>query len=381
MQQLMERREFLRSAAVAALGPFLAMKADAAPRDAQGEWRNRQSGMAYRKLGRTGYMVSEIVMGGNTISPKNYDHVLAAIDMGLNYLDTAPAYGNGQSELGYAEVLKRRKRDLVFVNSKVSVWDINRNQLYADIFASLDEPEQKRLKGLALEEIARRKADAPEYFINYFNGQRQELDAAALANVMAAKYGAKIDREKNYKRIVLESVDQSLQRLGTDHLDLLMCPHGGNTPYEILNHPEIFEAFETLKKAGKVRYLGLSSHTDPGGVLEAAVKAKVYSAAMVAFNMVNASYVAPAIAAAKKAGLGVVSMKTARPFNFRPPRTTPEEQLKALHDAVPGELSPMRKAYIWNLRNANLTAAISEMGTMEIVKENLPLGFAKPKRA
>ncbi len=377
----MQRREFLISATAASLAPFLAMKADAAPAKAKGEWRNKVSGMAYRPLGRTGFMVSEIVMGGNTISPKNYEHVLAAADLGLNYLDTAPAYGGGQSELGYAEVLKRRKRDLFFVNSKVSVWDINRNKLYADIYASLDETEQKRLKGLALEEIARRKADAPEYFIDYFNGQRGELDAAALANVMAAKYGDKIDRDKNYKQIILNSVDQSLTKLGTDHLDLLMCPHGGNTPYEILNHPEIFEAFETLKKAGKVRHLGLSSHTDPGGVLEAAVKAKVYSAAMVAFNMVNAPYVAPAIAAAKKAGLGVISMKTARPFNFRPPRQTPAEHMAKLNAAVPGELSPMRKAYIWNLKNANLTAAISEMVTMEHVKENVVLGLEKAKAA
>jgi aryl-alcohol dehydrogenase-like predicted oxidoreductase len=377
----MERREFLLSTAAAGLAPFLALKADAAPNDAKGEWRNKVEGMSYRPLGRTGFLVSEIVMGGNTISPKNFDHVLAAADMGLNYLDTAPAYGNGQSELGYAEVLKRRKRDQFFINSKVSVWDINRNKLYADIFASLDETEQKRLKGLALEEIARRKADAPDYFIDYFNGQRAELDAAALANVMAAQYGAKIDREKNYKQIVLDSVDASLKRLGTDHLDLLMCPHGGNTPYEILNHPEIFEAFETLKKAGKARYLGLSSHTDPAGVLEAAVKAKVYSAAMVAFNMVNEPYVGKAVAAAKKAGLGVISMKTARPFNFRPPRTTPSEHMDKLNQAVPGELSPMRKAYVYNLRNRNLTAVISEMATMEHVKENVALALAKPKAA
>jgi aryl-alcohol dehydrogenase-like predicted oxidoreductase len=373
----MNRREFLSVVPAA----VLALKADSASAKTKGEWRNRQSGMAYRQLGRTGFMVSEVVMGGNTISPKNYDHVLAAIDLGLNYLDTAPAYGGGQSELGYAEVLKVRKRDQFFVNSKVSVWDINRNKLYGEIYRSLDETEQKRLRTLALDEIARRKADAPDYFINYFNGQRDELDAAALANVMAKQYGDRIDREKNYKQIVLDSVDQSLNRLGTDHLDLLMCPHGGNTPYEILNHPEIFEAFEVLKNAGKVRHLGLSSHTDPAGVLEAAVKAKVYSAAMIAYNMVNSPYTNAAVAAAKKAGLGVISMKTARPFNFRPPRQTPKEHMDALHAAVPGELSPMRKAYIWNLGNPNLTAAISEMATMEHVKDNVPLAGKKAKAA
>ncbi len=369
----MRRREFLAAA--------LALKADSATAQTKGEWRNKQSGMAYRQLGRTGYMISEVVMGGNTISPKNYDHVLAAIDMGLNYLDTAPAYGNGQSELGYAEVLKVRKRDQVFINSKVSTWDINRNRLYQDIYKSLDEAEQKRLRGLALEEVARRKADAPEYFINYFNGQRDELDGATLANAMAQKYGDKIDRDKNYRQLILDSVDKTLATLGTDHLDLLMCPHGANTPYEILNHPEIFDAFEKLKKAGKVRHLGLSSHTDPGGLLEAAVKAKVYSAVMVAYNMVNSTYVNGAMAAAHKAGLGVISMKSARPFNFRAPRQTPPEHMAKLNAAVPGDLKPMQKAYLWNLRNPNLTAAISEMVTMEHVKENLPLAGQKEKAA
>ncbi len=369
----MRRRELLLSA--------LALKAAPASAKTKGEWRNKQSGMAYRQLGRTGYMVSEVVMGGNTISPKNYDHVLAAIDMGLNYLDTAPAYGGGQSELGYAEVLKVRKRDKFFINSKVSIWDVNRNRLYQDIYKSLDETEQKRLRSLALEEIARRKADAPEYFINYFNGQRDELDAAALANVMAKQYGERIDRGKNYRQIILDSVDKTLATLGTDHLDLLMCPHGANTPYEILNHPEIFEAFETLKKAGKVRHLGLSSHTDPGGVLEAAVKAKVYSAAMVAYNMVNSPFVDSALAAAKKAGMGMISMKSARPFNFRAPRQTPSEHMAKLNAAVPGDLKPMQKAYIWNLRNSNLTAAISEMVTMDHVKDNVPLAGAKEKAA
>lgn len=361
----MLRRTFLASA--------LAIKADSASAQTKGEWRNRQSGMAYRQLGRTGYMVSEMVMGGNYIAPNNYDHVLKAIDMGLNYLDTAPAYGNGKSELGYAEVLKVRKRDSVFINSKVSPWDINRNQLYADIYASLDETEQKRLRGLALEEIARRKADAPDYFVGYFKGQREELDAAVLANVMAAKYGDRIDRKRHYKQLILDSVDQTLKRLGTDHLDLLMCPHGANTAYEIANHPEIFEAFEQLKKAGKARHLGVSSHTDPAGVIEAAVKTKMYSAVMVAYNLVNAPYLDGALAAGQKAGLGIVSMKTAKPFSPSGVRPASPAQFAQLNEAVPGQLSPIRKAYLWNLRNKHLTAAISEMVTMQHVEENVPL--------
>lgn len=366
----MLRREFLASA--------LALKASAASPDSQGEWRNKQSGVAYRRLGRTGYHISEVVMGGNLIAPNNYEHVLMALDMGLNYLDTAPAYGGGKSEAGYAMVLKSRKRDQFFLNSKVSLWDMNRNKLFADIFASLDETEQKRLKSAAKEEVERRKADAPDYFIGYFAGQVKELEDASLANVMEKKYGRQIDRDKNYRKLILDSVDETLSRLGTDHLDLLMCPHGANSGFELQNFPEIAEAFETLKKSGKARQFGVSSHTDPGGVLEAAVKAKVYSAAMVAYNFVNKSYVEPAIATAHKADLGVIAMKVARPVHAGPSRPTPRpEAAKALDQTMPGSLKIPQKAYVWALKNPGLSAAISEMGNADLVKDNVPLATAK----
>ena len=195
-----------------------------APPEAKGEWRNRHSGVAYRLLGRTGFMVSQVVMGGNTISPSSYDHVLAALDHGLNYLDTAPACSNLASEKGYAKVNKARRCDQFFLNSKVSVWDGNRNKLFQDIFASLDATSQKRIQTKAPDEIARRQANAPDYFIDYFADQRPELDQAYIANVMEAEYGRKIDRNKNDKRIIWDSVDSTLSRLGTDHLDILVCP-------------------------------------------------------------------------------------------------------------------------------------------------------------
>jgi len=366
---VLTRRQFLQDAALAAA---IATKAPAASDDSRGEWRNRQSGVSYRRLGRTGYMISEIVMGGNTISPTNYEHVLAAIDRGLNYLDTAPAYGRTASELGYAKVLKARPRDTVFLNSKVSIWDINRNQQFRSIFDSLPQTEQERLRAAANDYIQQSRAAEPDYFVDYFKGQKQELEDAALSNVMEKQYGRKIDRSQNYKQIILKSVDESLGRLGTDHLDLLMCPHGVNTPFELKNYPEIFEAFEVLKKAGKVRHFGISAHTDPASNLDAAIDSGVYSAAMVAYNIVNRPRVEPVLEKARRKDFGVIAMKVARPV-YTGQTPGPPQRLRLINDAVPGSLKPPQKAYVWALRNPNIAAAISEMITRQHVDENLPL--------
>src|SRR4051812_17945837 len=188
MAHMQNRREFLTTSAGAALAQILASKADAAPAGAPGEWRNRQPGVAYRRLGRTGFMISEVVMGGNTISPDNYEHVLQALDLGLNYLDTAPAYGHGRSELGYARVIGSRARDKFFLNSKVSLWDVNRGKLYKTIYDSLSDAEKKKIDAEVHEEIERSGAFAPDYVCDYFDGQRPETPEAIRANLLEKKY-------------------------------------------------------------------------------------------------------------------------------------------------------------------------------------------------
>ncbi len=373
---MQSRRQFLSTASHAALAAALARKAVASPDDEPGEWRNKQPGMAYRRLGRTNFQISEMVMGGNTISPDNYEHVLAALDRGLNYLDTAPAYGKGKSEAGYAKVIKARDRDKFFLNSKISLWDINRNGLYQSIFDSLPGAEQDKFRSRVVDYIAESQAANPEYFVGYFEGQQAELESAALSNVMEREYGRRIDRKKNYKDLILKSVDESLARLGIDHLDLMMCPHGANSAYELKNFPEIFEAFEIVRKAGKVRHLGVSAHTDPAGVLEAAIDSKVYSVAMVAYNIVNHSRLDPALARAKRNNLGVIAMKVARPVN--PGAGTPDPaRVKLIADAIPGPLKIPQKAYLWALKNPNLTAVVSELVNQQMVDDNLPLAGAK----
>ena len=132
----------------------------------EAEWRNKQPGMRYRRLGRTGLMISEIVCGGDPIAPNNNRHVEMAIDLGLNYLDTAPAYGNGQSEMGYAGVIQGSKRDRVFINTKVSPFSPTRFDTYRKFFETLDASEQAEMMSQANADIERRHAMVPSYFGN-----------------------------------------------------------------------------------------------------------------------------------------------------------------------------------------------------------------------
>jgi aryl-alcohol dehydrogenase-like predicted oxidoreductase len=81
--------------------------------------------MKYRQLGRTPWKVSEISFGawaiggawGNVDDAESMDALRAAIDCGVNLIDTADVYGMGRSERLIAE-LKRERKDEIVVATK-----------------------------------------------------------------------------------------------------------------------------------------------------------------------------------------------------------------------------------------------------------------------
>ncbi len=383
MDRLLVRREFLRhSAAMVGGAAFAGAAAEslteaawaagpAAAAATEGEWRNKQSEMRYRRLGRTGFMVSEIVCGGDPISPTNNRHVELAIEMGLNYLDTAPAYGDGESEMGYAGVIQGSKRDRVFINTKISPFVGTRFRAYEEIFTTLDARQQAAILREANEDIERRHVTVPDYFGSYFTGQMRQVEEAAICNAMEKRFGIRIDRQRVYVETIINSLDGSLRRLKTDHVDIMMCPHFAASAAET-KIPEIYEAFEKLKKQGKVRFLGVSAHNDPAGVLRGAMESGVYSLAMVACNIVNWEYVKPAIEEAHRHDFGVIAMKNAQAI-FEPNRSTKPvpERAALLNQTIPGDLNLHQKAYRFGLNNPHLSAVISNMVNEQQVKENL----------
>src|SRR3990172_3749356 len=84
--------------------------------------------MNYRTLGRTGLNVAEVGFGGGGIGsvwgPTTDQDVIravhGAIDVGVNFFDVAPAYGDGKAEDLLGQALAGR-RNQVIVATKVQV--------------------------------------------------------------------------------------------------------------------------------------------------------------------------------------------------------------------------------------------------------------------
>lgn len=83
------------------------------------------SPMPKRPLGKTGFDVSLLALGGRGVIAEEADDssdaaeriIHRALDLGVNYIDTSPRYGNGLSEARIGAVLKSRRND-VFLASK-----------------------------------------------------------------------------------------------------------------------------------------------------------------------------------------------------------------------------------------------------------------------
>ncbi len=77
--------------------------------------------MNYRELGRTGWQVSEVsfgawAIGGSWGSVDDKESITAlhkALDLGVNFIDTADVYGDGHSERLIAGVLKERREEII----------------------------------------------------------------------------------------------------------------------------------------------------------------------------------------------------------------------------------------------------------------------------
>ena len=246
---------------------------------------------------------------------------------------------------------------LNLINFKLFIFKV-RDKLYREIFDSLPGSKQENYQKKASEMRAARNVDKPGYFITYWPGQPRSFEGTYLGNAMAADYAHKVEGSQKLKEYIVQSVEDSLTRVGTGYFDILMCPHGAGS-YEEVQIEETFTTFEQLKKDGKVRFLDVSAHNEPAGVLRAARETGLYQVAMVAYNIINGGYMEREIELAKESGMGIIAMKVAMALatQHKELQPIPEWRIQKVQRIVPAELKPPVKAYLWALQNLNISTA------------------------
>ncbi|MGZ5194037.1 MAG: aldo/keto reductase [Ramlibacter sp.] len=172
--------------------------------------------MQYTRLGSTGLKVSRICLGMMTYGTPQWRPwvmdeassrpvVKHAVELGINFFDTADMYSGGESEVLTGRFLREFcRREEVVIASKVYY------------------PVELGFKG-------------------------------------GASAAAKPDRRPNMdglsRKRIFHAIDDSLRRLGTDYIDLYQIHRlDQDTSME-----EIMEALHDVVKSGKVRYIGASS--------------------------------------------------------------------------------------------------------------------------
>jgi len=106
------RRLFLKEMILSSLSvPLLSFGVFSSPPQ-----RIQKGDMYYRRLGRTGLLISEISLGGSPLP--DWAIMRQVIDRGVNYIDTSHTYMNGNSERQIGKLLKEVGRDKVYVGTK-----------------------------------------------------------------------------------------------------------------------------------------------------------------------------------------------------------------------------------------------------------------------
>jgi len=189
--------------------------------------------MKYNLLGRTELRVSQLGFGCGSIGgllvrgeyPKMRQAVNRALELGINYFDTAPIYGNGQSEVNLGAVVRElRAEALIGTKVRLAMEDAGR---IGEAIARSVEGSLRRLG-------------------------REAIDLIQLHNLIGLSW----QPERDWARIALSDLDM------------------------------VIDAFKTLQKQGKARFWGITAlgATD---ALQAAVATGRFQSIQVPYNLIN----------------------------------------------------------------------------------------------
>jgi uncharacterized protein len=186
----------------------------------------------------------------------------------------------------------------------------------------------------------------------YMGGRNEEMVGKVFRDkrkdvLIQTKFRPKPSEKENR-----ESLETSLKRLQTDYVDVLLA-HNLKTPDEV-SDPALIEFLKQIKKEGKARFTGFSSHTDMAALLNEAAKASLHDVALVSYNFTHARELKEAIAAAGKTGIGIVAMKT---------------QAGGYKTDDMGGLSPHQAALKYVLMDEHVACAVPGVTTIQQIEE------------
>jgi aryl-alcohol dehydrogenase-like predicted oxidoreductase len=172
--------------------------------------------MEYRKLANSDLEVSVITFGawaaggwmwGKTDRDEAIEAIRASYDLGVTSIDTAPIYGQGESEEIVGDAIKGISRDKIQILTKFGMrWDL--------------------AKG--------------DFGFKSKNNEGVEIDIYKYAG----------------KESIIKECENSLKRLGTDYIDLYQI----HWPESTTPIAESMEAVTTLIKQGKVKHAGVCNY-------------------------------------------------------------------------------------------------------------------------
>lgn len=151
----------------------------------------------------------------------------------------------------------------------------------------------------------------------------------------------------------LRKLDASLKRLKMDYVDILY--HHDVSRKESALYEPVMKAMDKAKRAGKTRFLGLTTHMNIAEAVQAAADSNFYDVVMAAYNFRQKDQlqIKDALAKAAGAGLGVVAIKVIRGVEEDEKPTNPRASLK------------------WALQDSNVHATVPGFSTFEEMNVDL----------
>jgi predicted aldo/keto reductase-like oxidoreductase len=162
-------------------------------------------------------------------------------------------------------------------------------------------------------------------------------------------------RMKIKKEDIIKRVEASLKRLQSDYIDIAMV-HGLSN-LSLLKNEELLAAYAQLKKEGKIRFTGFSTH-NPKVPLEQALDNDFVQVILFAYNHMEGEEIEPLIEQLRRKGIGTVAMKVFAGGKHG--------NLKSL---ISQEVSYPQAAIRWVMTNPNVDCCIPTMSSYSHVEE------------